>query len=253
MGWIRNWRRKRILRDGMIAPADWREAVAGLPLLHGLQTEELERLRALATLFLHEKSIEPVHGLVMNDAMKLDLAAQAVLPILNLGLDCYDGWTSLVIYPDEFVTRHEWADEAGVVHARREMRSGEAWERGPVVLSWADVAASGHCHGYNAVIHEMAHKLDMRDGTADGCPQLHRGMRAAEWRTAFQPAYEDFCRRVDAGEYTVLDPYAAEAPEEFFAVVSEYFFEQPHLLNRDYPAVYTQLAAFYLQQPILRW
>lgn len=251
MGFFTNWRRNRQLHQHPIEQRDWDKAEA-LPLLRGLQPDELERLRMLATLFLHEKNIEPVNGLITNEAMKLDLAAQAVLPILNLGLDWYDGWSSLVLYPDEFITRKEWTDEAGVVHARREIRSGEAWERGPVVLSWADVAASGNCDGYNAVIHEMAHKLDMRNGIADGCPSLLGKMRAAQWRAAFQPAYEDMCRRADAGVYTAIDPYASEAPAEFFAVTSEYFFEQPKLLQREYPEVYVQLSAFYRQNPISR-
>ncbi|MCX7626930.1 MAG: zinc-dependent peptidase [Methylophilaceae bacterium] len=252
MGWIKNWRRKRLLEQYAIAPHEWTSVVAALPLLQGLPEDALERLRVLATVFLHEKSIEPVQGLEMTAPMRLNLAAQAVLPILNLGMDWYEGWTSLVVYPDEFLTRQEWVDEAGVMHTRREIRSGEAWERGPVVLSWADVAASGHCDGYNAVIHEMAHKLDMRNGSADGCPRLHRDMRASAWRAAFQPAYEDLCQRADTGQLTALDPYAAEGPEEFFAVVSEYFFERPALLKQEYPAVYEQLAAFYRQNPIAR-
>ncbi|HEY3327010.1 MAG TPA: M90 family metallopeptidase [Novimethylophilus sp.] len=249
MGFFSNWRRKRILRQYPIAAAEWQAAVANLPLLAGLNAAELVRLHELATLFLHEKSLEAVQGLELTDAMRLDLTAQAVLPILNLGMDWYGGWVSVVLYPDEFASRQEWTDEAGVVHARREIRSGEAWEYGPVVLSWADVAASGNGDGYNAVIHEMAHKLDMSNGAMDGCPRLHGGMRAADWRAAFKPAYADFCRRVDNGEDTALDPYAAEAPEEFFAVMSEVFFEQPMLLRQEYPAVYAQLAAFYRQQP----
>jgi Mlc titration factor MtfA (ptsG expression regulator) len=119
-------------------------------------------------------------------------------------------------------------------------------------LSWADVAASGGCEGYNAVIHELAHKLDYSDGSVNGCPALHEGMRVRDWRAAFEPAYEDLCRRVDAGEETAIDPYAAEAPEEFFAVTSEYFFEQPGLLKQTYPAVYTQMQQFYRQDPASR-
>ena len=251
MGFFNNWRRKRILKQHPIALGNWQATVANLPLLAGLTATELDHLRELATLFLHEKSLEAVQGLDLSYAMRLDLAAQAVLPILNLGMDWYDGWVSVVLYPNEFASRQEWTDEAGVVHARREIRSGEAWEHGPVVLSWADVAASGNNNGYNAVIHEMAHKLDMSNGAMDGCPRLHRGMRAADWRAAFKPAFEDFCRRVDGGEDTALDPYAAEAPEEFFAVMSEVFFEQPAVLHREYPAVYAQLAAFYRQQPLM--
>lgn len=250
---FRHWRRKRILKQHCIPLTDWQAMAVNLPLLHDLSDAESIRMRELATLFLHEKSLEAVDGLELNEAMRLDLAAQAVLPILNLGIDWYEGWTSLVLYPDEFATRHEWMDEAGVVHVRREIRSGEAWQIGPVVLSWADVAASGTGEGYNAVIHEMAHKLDMSNSLMDGCPRLHGDMRAADWRDAFKPAYENFCCRVDKGEETALDPYGSEAPEEFFAVTSEYFFEQPGLLKQEYPEVYKQLAAFYRQDPISRF
>ncbi len=252
MAFFRNWRRRRALRQRLIDPSDWRAVVANLPLFDGLEAGELECLRELATLFLFEKHLEPVQGLELTDAMRLDLAAQAVLPILHLGLDWYEGWQSLVLYPEEFVTRQEWTDEYGLVHARREIRSGEAWERGPVVLSWADVAASGNRDGYNTVIHELAHKLDYSNGAMDGCPALHPGMRAQDWRAAFEPAYEDLRARVDAGEETALDPYGAEAPQEFFAVMSEHFFETPHLLRQAYPAVYAQLGLFYRQDPAMR-
>lgn len=252
MGIFRDWRYRRILNQHAIPRAEWEAAVAALPLLTGLPAEALERLRELATLFLHEKTLEPVDGFALTDAMRLDLAAQAALPILELGFAWYDGWQSVILYPEEFITRHEWTDDAGVVHARREIRSGEAWQRGPVVLSWADVAASGSCEGYNTVIHELAHKLDYTNGAIDGCPALHDGMRVRDWRTAFEPAYEDLCARVERAEETALDAYGAEAPEEFFAVMSEHFFETPALLKSHYPAVYEQLRLFYRQDPLTR-
>lgn len=247
MGIFSNWRRKRILARSRIPQQDWDSIVAGLSLLTGLTQQELQRLRDLATLFLHEKSLEPVQGLILTDTMRIDLAARAALPILNLGFDWYDGWTSVVLYPTEFATRHEWVDESGLVHSRREIQAGEAWQRGPVILSWADVAASGE--GYNTVIHELAHKLDYSSGSVNGCPALHENMHVRDWRAAFEPAYEDLCRRVDAGEETAIDPYAVEAPEEFFAVTSEYFFEQPALLKHIYPEVYAQMRLFYRQDP----
>jgi hypothetical protein len=252
MSLFKNWRRKRHLQHRLIPHDAWHAAVEKLPLLQGLDSAELVRLRELASLFLHEKSLEPVQGLKLTDAMRLMLAAQAALPILHLGINWYDGWQSLVLYPDEFVTRQQWADEAGLVHSRREIRIGEAWERGPVVLSWADVAASGNRDGYNCVIHELAHKLDYSNGAMDGCPALHNGMRVRDWRLAFEPAFEDMRRRVERGEEMALDPYAAEAPEEFFAVMSEHFFETPHLLTAEYPAVYEQLRQFYRQDPAAR-
>jgi Mlc titration factor MtfA (ptsG expression regulator) len=246
---IRKFLRNRILERHEIPLGEWSAAVANLPLLHGLSNADQARLRELATLFLYKKSLEPVQGLVLTQAMRIHLAALAALPILNLGIDWYDGWKSVVLYPGEFATRQEWTDEYGLVHTRREIRIGEAWQRGPVVLSWADVAASGGCEGYNAVIHELAHKLDYSSGSVNGCPALHEGMRVRDWRAAFEPAYEDLCRRVDRGEETAVDPYATEAPEEFFAVMSEHFFETPQLLRREYPAVYEQLRQFYRQDP----
>lgn len=252
MGFFKNWQRRRVLRQRPIHHADWQHAVDHLPLLDGLDANELTRLRELATLFLNEKSLEPVHGLALDDAMRLDLAAQAVLPVLHLGMDWLNGWHSLVLYPEEFVSRQEWTDESGLMHSRREIRSGEAWDRGPVVLSWADVAASGNCDGYNAVIHEIAHKLDYTSGHINGCPALHDGMTARAWREAFEPAFMDLCRRDESGERLALDPYATESPAEFFAVMSEHFFETPRLLCDEYPAVYRQLQAFYRQDPLNR-
>ena len=252
MGIIRNWRRRRILERYAIPPPAWRGVVDALPVLAGLDAAEIDRMRALATLFLSEKSLEPVQDLRLTDAMRWTVAAHAVLPILNLGIGWYDDWHSLVLYPGEFVTRHEWMDEEGLVHTRREILSGEAWERGPMVLSWADVATAGALDGYNPVIHECAHKLDLRNGTANGQPPLHAGMDYREWRDVFSAAFDDLIRRVDEGEETPLDPYATDAPGEFFAVMSEHFFETPHMLMREYPGVYRQLALFYRQDPAAR-
>lgn len=252
MGWFREWRRRRVLKYRAILPEAWFAATASMPVLQGLSAEERERLRALATLFLSEKSLEPVQGLELTKKMALIVAAQAVLPILNLGIDSYDQWHSLVLYPDEFITRREWTDEHGLVHARRDILSGEAWERGPMVLSWADVAEAPVIDGYNPVIHECAHKLDLLNGDANGMPPLHAGMNSRAWREVFEAAYEDLCRRADAGLQTAVDPYATESPAECFAVMSEHFFETPHALRAAYPEVYAQLALFYRQSPVTR-
>lgn len=249
MGWLQNWRRQHRLKHQAIAPGLWEDVAASLPLFEGLAADELDRLRELASLFLLEKSLEPMRGLTLSERMKIVVAAQAVLPVLNLGIDSYDHWTSLVLYPDEFVTRHEWVDEDGLVHARRDILSGEAWERGPLVLSWADVVEAPEIDGYNPVIHECAHKLDLLNGSANGMPPLHAGMDAAVWRQVFSTAYDDMVRRVDSGEETLIDTYATESPAEFFAVLSEHFFEIPHVLLAECPEVYQQMVLFYRQQP----
>ncbi|MCP5197777.1 MAG: zinc-dependent peptidase [Gammaproteobacteria bacterium] len=249
---LRNWRRRRWLQRGRIPETEWRAAVIRLPLLRGLDGAEQERLRDLATLFLHEKTLDFAGGLDRTPEMGAIIAAQACLPILNLGLDHYQGWSSLILYPAGFLTHHEYTDSSGLVHRVHRPLIGEAWERGPVILSWADIIAALDRPGCNVVIHEMAHKLDMLTGQANGLPPLHSGMSIRDWSGAFSEAYRRFCREVEGGYPTALDPYAAESPGEFFAVISETFFETPGQVQAIYPQVYVQLGAFYRQDPLTR-
>lgn len=251
-GLIRNWRRRRWLERARIPEAEWRATVAGLLLLEGLTSTEIERLRDLATLFLREKALEPAGGLELTPEMGPFIAAQACLPILNLGLDYYQDWSAVILYPEGFLTHHEYTDAIGLVHSIHRPLIGEAWERGPVILSWADILASRNEPSLNVVIHEMAHKLDMLTGEANGLPPLHRDMTLSTWSRVFTAAYKDLCRKVDRGRPTALDPYAADSPGEFFAVISEAFFETPEIVTEHYPEVYQQLRAFYRQDPLLR-
>jgi Mlc titration factor MtfA (ptsG expression regulator) len=248
---FKRWRRNQIIARASLDPALWRQTLGRLPFLRGLSNAEREQLRETVILFLHRKSIHGAGGLKLDAGMQLLIAAQACILILNLDIGYYRGWVEVIVYPDEFVPGGEYTDEDGIVHTEREPRAGEAWLQGPVILSWADVAPSAD--GVNVVIHEFAHKLDMLNGDANGCPPLHRGMSRAAWAQVFSSAYVDFCRRVDAGEEEVaIDPYAAESPGEFFAVMSEAFFEMPHAVSGLYPAVYDQLKLFYRQDPAAR-
>lgn len=220
------------------------------PVLARRPADELDRLRELVLLFLHEKHLEPAGGVDLDDEKRLKIAALACLPILNLGLDCYDTFAAVIVYPDEFVIRdRRYEDEAGVVHIGDDVLSGEAWEQGPVILAWSEVAESGRGDGFNVVAHEFCHKLDMLNGEADGVPPLHRGMRLAEWTAAFDAAYDDLIAQLDDGAEPWLDPYAAEDPAELFAVCCEMFFDVPLDLAKAYPDVYAQLAAFFRQDP----
>lgn len=249
----KKWRRARVLARSKITADQWLPVERKLPALQGLTEAELQRLRRLAVLFLHEKSLEPARDLVLDDPLRLMLASQACLPILNLGMDWYEGWVSVIVYPDEFVAEHELVDEAGVVHRVKEPRSGESWLHGPVILSVADLQRQSDWDGHSVVIHEFAHKLDMLNGDANGLPPLHLDMNIQAWSDAFTRAYDDFCERVDRDEPTFIDPYASESPAEFFAVASEVFFEAPAELVNTYPAVYEQLKRFYRQDPHARW
>lgn len=249
---FKSWRRERLLRQAALPQALWDNVIAELPILTGLSATELERLRSLVLLFLHEKDFLPTNGLLLTEEMQLTIAAQACLPILELGLDYYAGWMTIIVYPGGFIAKHEQVDAAGVVHAVRRPSAGESWQRGPVVLSWEDVERSRESDGFNVVIHEFAHKLDMLNGTANGFPPLHAGMSIQAWTKAFTDAYETFCLSIRSGINCRISAYAAENPAEFFAVLSEAFFEIPHELQDLFPDVYAQLAAYYRQNPVLR-
>ena len=249
-GAFKRWRRRRIVARAPLDAVLWDATLESLPFLRGLTADERTRLRETVILFLHQKSIHGAAGLQLDAGMQLMIAAQACILILNLDIDYYAGWVEVIVYPDEFVPAFEYTDEAGVVHTDRAPRAGEAWLRGPLILSWADVAPGAD--GVNVVIHEFAHKLDMLNGDANGYPPLHKGMSREAWTRAFSAAYADFCRRADAGEDMPIDSYAAESPAEFFAVMSETFFEIPRAVMARYSEVYAQLAAFYRQDPAAR-
>jgi Mlc titration factor MtfA (ptsG expression regulator) len=267
------WWRRRKSAGAVIDDAHWQQALSRCRVIAHLDDASRQRLRELVTLFLAAKPITPVDGLELTAPMRLAIALQACVPILELGIDSYAPWVEVIVYPDEFVVEREHVDEAGVVHEVREPLSGESWSDGPVILSWADVEAADPQDGYNVVLHEFAHKLDMLDGAADGMPPLHAGMSREQWHSAFSEAFEDLCarieqlerrawrsrrRRSDAGATASadewaslpLDPYACKDAGEFFACASEAFFETPARLQAVYPAVYRQLALFYRQDPL---
>lgn len=233
-----------------IDPALWQRTLARSPFLAALPPADASRLRALAEGFLASKEFSAAGGLVLSDDICVSIAAQGCLPVLNLGLSAYADWVGIVVYPDEFSVPRQVADESGVVHEYTDVLSGEAWEGGPLLLSWQDVQAAGA--GYNVVIHEFAHKLDMLNGMADGIPPLHSGLDEAAWEDCLLAAYDDFCAALDAGQPPAIDPYAADDPAEFFAVCSEVFFETPQVLQAAYPAFYALLARYYRQDPATR-
>ena len=233
-----------------VPDALWAQTVSALPFLDLLAVDEKKRLKTLVEQFLAEKEFSVAGGLELSDEICVAIAAQGCLPILELGLNAYRDWVGIVVYPNEFVVPRRIEDESGIVHEFDDVLSGEAWEGGPLIISWHDAQMAGA--GYNVVIHEFAHKLDMLNGEADGMPALHSGMTEEEWDRIFLAAYDDFCRRVDSGEETVIDPYASDDPAEFFAVLSENFFELPDIVDREYPALYALLRAYYRQDPLSR-
>jgi Mlc titration factor MtfA (ptsG expression regulator) len=236
----------------LIKIEDWSRLCRLLPLLSRYDAADQERLRRLANAFVRTKAIEGASGLVLDDRHRALIAIQAGLPILNLGLECYRSFYSVIVYPGGFLATHEYVDEAGVVHVGERELSGESWEQGPVILSWEDTeqGAQGLDVEGNVVIHEFAHKLDMLNGEVNGMPPLPAEMDRREWTRSFTAAYEDFCERADSGLPLPMDEYAASDPGEFFAVASETFFVDPQALSADYPHVYRLLAQYYRQDPL---
>ena len=254
LGKLRAWRRRRLLERVILADDLWSSVCRDALGHYKLGPDELNRLRDLSSLFLHAKSINGAHGKQLDDFQRAVIAAGACLLILELDLSWFDGWVEVIVYPESFVTRHEFVDESGVVHEDPSVRDGESWDRGPVILSWQDIRPDLRQPGdsYNLVMHEFAHKLDQLNGVANGQPPLHRGMDPATWARIFQQAYDRLNRELEQGREPLIDPYAAEHPAEFFAVASEYFFEQPRRLMDFDPAVYAQLKLFYRQDPATR-
>ncbi len=223
-------------------------------LLHDLSSVERAGLRELATLLLHQKAITGAHDLHVTDEMAVTIAAQAALPILELGLDYYSGWVEIILYPGAFRVSHEGVDQNGLVSSEARVLSGEAWQRGPIILSWDEIESdleSPHA-GHNVVVHEFAHKLDMLNGRANGMPPLHPDMEIEQWTQALSAAFEVLQQKVFHQRPTRINAYAATTPAEYFAVISEYFFTAPDILELHCAEVYRQLTKFYRQDPLLR-
>lgn len=250
-----------------IPEAAWSAVLTRYPFLAERAGPHLPRLRLLAAEFLRDKQFHGAHGFVITDEVALSIAAQAVLPVLHLpgGLDWYDDFVGIVVHSSEVVARRTTTDEAGVVHEYDEVVAGEAMDRGPVMLSWQDVLASSITadEGYNVVIHEFAHKIDMRGGAADGCPDLPAGFagttgaRAARaaWMAVLQAAFDTFREQTIVaerfgGEPPWLDPYGAESPSEFFAVACEAYFVNRAAFGAEFPSLRDLFDAFFVSDGV---
>nr|WP_240147815.1 M90 family metallopeptidase [Luteibacter yeojuensis] len=235
-----------------IDDATWRQALARVPLARALDAPRAHYLRQLVAIFLHTKRFHALGGAVLDDFWRLAIAMQASLPALPRGPAAFKGWTNVLVYPGEFNVRRSHHDApTGVVTDSDDTLIGEAWERGPMVLSLADVALDLEApwDGFNVIVHEMAHKLDMLAGPANGVPPMPSSIDRRRWIGTMQQGFDTLSKAVDRGRRTAIDPYAAEAPEEYFAVTSELHFSQPALLRDAEPEVAKLLEAFYGPSP----
>ena len=245
--WWHGWRRARrraALRSQRLSEADRATLARVFPLWERVPPTIQDKVEGLIHVFCDEKVFVACGGLgEITREMKLAVAGPACLLIAHRTRDDYRGLRSVLIYPDAYRVRDEWGDE--------DVRLGESWSSGSVVLSWQSVrqGSANEEDGLNVVMHEFAHQLDQDDGAADGVPNLDDSEDYGLWSQAFAPAYESFCERVEAGKRTVLDDYGAHNPAEFFAVATETFFERPRAMKREEPEVYAQLMRFYQMDP----
>lgn len=249
--WALQRRRRREVLFGRPMPPEHAAILArNLPLYRALPPDRRRDLGGLVNIFLDDKQFVGCAGLVVTEEMRVTVAGNACLLLLGGERRTYPGFKTVLMYPDAFVTNQTSYD--GLVETReRSVRSGESWERGPVVLAWADIEEDlQHAgDGRNVVLHEFAHKLDEENAQMDGLPILPERSQYAEWRAVLSREYQALQRHADTGEPALLDPYGAESPAEFFAVATEAFFEMPGTLQQQLPDLYHQLRRYYNLDP----
>jgi len=246
------WRRRPSLSVEPI-PAQWSEIVKRrVPLTSGLTQKEREKLLRLVQVFLREKLIEGCDGLEVSEEMKVMIAAQACLLLLNLDAGCYPGLRTVLVYPGTYRPRRPTWFKYDL--GSTDSRLGESWRHGVVILSWDSVAeqAANSVDGQNVTLHEFAHQLDQQDGAADGMPVLRTPTTLRHWAAVIGRHYDDLVADANQGRPTVLDYYGATNKAEFFAVATETFFEQPLQLRERQPELYELLREFYGQDPAER-
>lgn len=246
------WRQRRVLEQPF--KASWLAIVKDtLPFFPRMSEDEQKQLLDLIRLFLAEKKFHGCNGQVIDDTVRVTIAAQACLLLLNRATSVFPGTRHILVYPEAFIREGEFEDEDGVVSTVSEDLLGESWQEGKVILSWDDVVygAEDFTDGENVVLHEFAHQLDSENGTQDGAPPL-RHNDPAEWKAVMTAAFEALNESADLDEETLLDPYGATDPAEFFAVATETFFECAHEMALDHPALFNELKKFYCVDP-RRW
>jgi Mlc titration factor MtfA (ptsG expression regulator) len=235
-------------------PEAWRPIVAAsVPYVSTLSPEDRSELEGHVQVFLDEKKFEGCGGLEMTDEIRVTIASQACLLLLHRETDYFPDLDVVLVYPNTYVapTREYFA--GGVALADRQARLGQS-ASGVVVLAWDAVrrGASDVHDGHNVTLHEFAHQLDQEDGAVDGAPVLSGRAMYTAWAHVFGDEFAHLVDDVAKNHRTDIDAYGATNPAEFFAVVTEMFFEKPRQLRRRHPELYQQLALFYRQDPAAR-
>jgi Mlc titration factor MtfA (ptsG expression regulator) len=250
-GWFKKKRRERIRSAPF--PGEWLDILRrNFPRYNRLNSDDQQELRGLILVFLAEKRFEGAAGLEMSDEIRITVAAQACFLLLHRETDVYPGLYSIIVYPHEYIARHQQRNEAGLLDEGVQVRLGETAARGALVLSWDGAlrgAADVHdCH--NVVFHEFAHQLDAESGSFDGAPVLPRRSMYIAWARILSEEFQALRRHALKHEPTDIDPYGATNPAEFFAVVTECFFQHPRQMREHHPELYQELESFYRQDPM---
>lgn len=256
--WLAERRRQRIRAQPF--PAAWRDILKRrVPYVRALPADLQLRLKQHIQVFVAEKAFIGCDGLEITDEMRVTIAAQACLLILNRPRGYYPNLRQILVYPGSFVVQREHTDHAGVSHQGRQVLAGESWSEGQVILSWRDTLkdAATPGDGRNVVIHEFAHQLDQETGTANGAPVLAQREYYARWAQVLGAEYRQLQARAGRPDWredqvgkSLFSDYGATDPAEFFAVISEVFFEQPQRMADQHPALYQELAQFYRLEPL---
>lgn len=246
-------RRKRIREQPF--PAHWMEVIErDFPYYRKLTPAEQAELRGHIMIFLDEKRFEGCAGLEITDEIRVTIAAQACLLLLNRDTDYFPLITTVLVYPANYSAQKTEHRPDGTIWEETDEREGESWHRGPVVLSWDDILrdSTDPRAGRNVVLHEFAHQLDSESGAEEGAPELPQRSMYAAWSEVLSREYERLLDDLDHGRRNVIDEYGATNPAEFFAVVTEAFFVKPLALQRAHPELYDQLKSFFRQDPASR-
>jgi Mlc titration factor MtfA (ptsG expression regulator) len=243
-------RRKR-LRVRPI-PAEWEPILEKNVALYRILPKELRRqLHGHMQVFLGEKDFEGCGGLVITEEMRVTIAGQACLLLLNRPTRYFPGLTAILVYPSAYVVESRRSDGYIQLPDDREIHLGESWSNGTLVLSWSDVHNTAHDvrDGHNLVLHEFAHQLDTEDGSGDGIPILDQQSKYFHWAEVLNREYEHLVKLTRMGKKDVIQAYGATNSAEFFAVATEAFFEKPILMHRKHPELYEELKDFYKLDP----
>ena len=250
--WLKKRRRLRLLAEPF--PPAWLEYLRRNVSHYRYLTEaEQARLRDDLRIFIAEKNWEGCGGLVMTDEIMVTIAAQACLLVLGMEHNYFDRVLSILVYPHGYRPRED-IDRGGLIPAHPSGRLGEAWYRGPVILSWSDAYHEGRHprEGHNVVFHEFAHQLDMLDGVINGTPPLRDAEQGRRWQEVMTAEYQALIRASEEGRATLLDQYGTTNEGEFFAVCTECFFDRPVEMAQRHPRLYELLRDYYRQDPAAR-